>query len=259
MIFSLLNLKTILLIACGGIIPSLFWLWFWLKEDRRRPEPKWIILLTFLAGGLMVVPALYLEQRVSTGFDLAKLENVKIDFSNLALAWKLSKPLLYIFFCWALIEESVKYIAARFTALRSRQFDEPVDAMIYMITAALGFAAVENSLFLLKVIRMSLSGFDFLINGNLRFLGASLIHILSSALVGSAIALAYRMKGVKRLWAALAGIMLAAVLHALFNFFIIINSGESIFRILVTLWIFVIFIIILFEIIKKIKIPYVQR
>ena len=44
----------------------------------------------------------------------------------------------------ALIEEIIKFVASHFAARRSPAFSEPVDAMIYMIVAALGFATLEN-------------------------------------------------------------------------------------------------------------------
>jgi RsiW-degrading membrane proteinase PrsW (M82 family) len=259
MLFSLLNIKTALLIAAGGIFPALLWLWFWLKEDRRHPEPKRIILLTFVLGGASVVLAYYLEQYASAGFDPSALERAHVDWSDpwkgLMAAW----PYFYLFLSWGLIEEFVKYLAALAGAFRTKYFDEPIDAMVYMITAALGFAAVENSLFLLKTLRMGLSGFDFLMNGNLRFLGATLLHIFCSAIVGGMIALAFRSRGRRRLIFSLVGVLTAALLHALFNFFIIMNSGQGIFRVLLGLWILTLLIIVLFEKIKHITIPYVQR
>jgi RsiW-degrading membrane proteinase PrsW (M82 family) len=42
----------------GGLLPALLWLWFFLKEDSKRPEPKWLILAAFLAGMLAVILAL---------------------------------------------------------------------------------------------------------------------------------------------------------------------------------------------------------
>ena len=74
---------------------------------------------------------------------------------------------------WAAIEELVKFSAISLVALRSVYFDEPVDALIYMITVALGFAAIENSLFLLApLLDGDLTG--SLLTGNLRYMGATL-------------------------------------------------------------------------------------
>jgi RsiW-degrading membrane proteinase PrsW (M82 family) len=32
----------------GGIIPSFLWLWFWLKEDKKNPEPKGVLTIVFI-------------------------------------------------------------------------------------------------------------------------------------------------------------------------------------------------------------------
>jgi len=61
-------------------------------------------------------------------------------------------------------------------------FDEPTDAMIYCIIAALGFASVENLMILFKI---SFPDFGQAIGiMGFRFLGATLLHTLASAMVG---------------------------------------------------------------------------
>jgi protease PrsW len=259
MLLSLLNFKTLVIVIIGGLLPSLLWLWFWLREDRTNPEPKRIILATFIAGGLSVFAAFYLEREATVNFDLSSLENTRVNFAPLWAGIKASLPFVVLFFGWALIEEFVKYMAALIAAFRNKSFDEPVDAMIYMITAALGFATMENCLFLIKSLNMGMGGFDFLLNGNLRFFGATLLHIFSSAVVGAVIGLSFNLTGWKKVTRIIFGILIAALLHALFNFFIIINGGQNIFKVMVILWVLTVAIIILFEKIKKIKPDYVQR
>ena len=34
----------------GGFIPVIIWLVFWLREDKKRPEPLRRVVLVFLAG-----------------------------------------------------------------------------------------------------------------------------------------------------------------------------------------------------------------
>jgi len=46
---------------------------------------------------------------------------------------------------WAVAEESLKFIFAYLFVLRNKAVNEPVDVVIYMITVALGFAALENT------------------------------------------------------------------------------------------------------------------
>ena len=91
-------------------------------------------------------------------------------------------------------------------------FDEPVDAMIYMIVAALGFAAVENIAAAAKG-----SGLAFETT-SLRFIGATLLHTISSGLLGY-----YWAKEIitKRRVFLYIGFALATVLHVIFNYLIL--------------------------------------
>lgn len=237
-----------LLAALGGFLPTIFWLWFWLHEDKKKPEPMRLVLKTFIVGGFFVLAAFLLEKLVAPNDNLVNqvLETYQHHFSFVALlivTWPLT--------VWALIEEFVKYAAAHVAALKNKNFDEPIDAMVYLITAALGFAAVENSLFLLNVLftdNFELS--SFLLTGNLRFLGATLLHTITSATLGAFLSFSfYRSRKIKLLSGFL-GLITATILHTLFNFFIIVNEGSGTFRVLVVLWMFAMFIIFLFEIVK---------
>lgn len=220
----------------GGILPVLLWLWFWLKEDIH-PEPRRVLILTFFAGMMMAVAALFLEQIAN-----AVITTAFSSFSETHL-------LLVLLFAWAGIEEVAKYAAASRVALRLPSFDEPVDALIYLITAALGFAALENVLFLLKIFGTQgmLVGF---ITGNLRFLGATLLHTVTSAVVGASIAFSFFHKE-KLHRNILGGLLLAVALHTLFNFFIIKSGGANLFKILIPLWLAVIILILIFEKIRR--------
>lgn len=48
----------------AGLIPALFWVWFWLKEDKRKPEPLWLIFISFVAG-MAVVPVVLPLQKLA--------------------------------------------------------------------------------------------------------------------------------------------------------------------------------------------------
>lgn len=218
---------SVLLAALGGIVPALLWLFFWLMEDRCEPEPKRYILLCFLLGALMVPVALFSERYV-----LGILTGTSLIFA------------------WALIEEVLKFGAAYFGALRTRAFDEPLDAVIYVITAALGFSALENTLFLLTPIQQG----DLqrvIVTGDLRFIGATLLHTLASAVVGLSLALAYYKSASVRRLAAVGGVILAVLLHTLFNFFILGGSRENTFWVFLCIWFGVVGLLFMLEQIKR--------
>jgi len=55
--------KTLLLAILSGIVPAIFWLWFWLhQEDQEKPEPLGLIIISFILGGLTVFIAIWLEK-----------------------------------------------------------------------------------------------------------------------------------------------------------------------------------------------------
>ncbi len=211
----------------GGVLPALLWLTFWLMEDRCEPEPKRYIFFVFVGGALSVFAALWLEQRAMTLFEGTTL-----------------------LFSWAVIEELLKFGVAYFIAFRSHVFDEPLDAVIYMVTAALGFAAFENMLFLLTPLQSG-DALRTIITGDLRFIGATLLHSLASATIGIALALAfYKSVGARRL-ATLLGVILAIFLHTLFNFFILGSGGGATFWIFLCIWFGVVVMLFLTEHIKQ--------
>jgi protease PrsW len=219
-----------LLIAfLGGVCPALVWLLFWLMEDRCEPEPKRYIFYSFAAGMVAVGPALFLEWMVkeyATGLGLL--------------------------FFWAATEEVLKFGAAYFAALRLTTFDEPLDAVIYMVTAALGFSALENALFLWTPVAQG-DLMRIIITEDLRFMGATLLHSLASVTVGLALAVSfYKRASLRRLYAVV-GLILAIALHTVFNFFILDEGNSSTLWIFVCIWLGVIATLLIVERIKQPK------
>lgn len=181
-------------------LPPIFWLLFYLREDRH-PEPKRLLILAFLGGMASAGLAIVAEMLV-IGQD-----------GLLALDERLIRNAILIFLVIGLIEEYVKYLPVKILIEKRADFDEPVDAMIYMMTSALGFAALENSLFIFPILRDNIfTGLEVTAN---RFLGANLLHALSSGIVGFFLARAW-FHPHRRHFLAL-GVVLAALLHTAFN------------------------------------------
>jgi len=152
---------------------------------------------------------------------------------------------------WAAIEEVMKFAMIVIIIFQtSDHFDEPVDALIYMITVALGFAALENTLFLIEPISRGQALVSFL-TGNLRFLGATLLHVIASSMVGVMIGFAFWKSDTIRKIAGLVGLCIAIALHTAFNFFIMSENGPDPFAVFLWLWIGAIIIIFLFERLKS--------
>jgi RsiW-degrading membrane proteinase PrsW (M82 family) len=216
-----------------GLIPALFWLWFWLREDKNKPEPILLIIITFIAGMAVVPLALPLQK---LAIDLYTGPNLML--------------------VWVIIEELLKYTAALLVIFWNKAVDEPIDFIIYMIAIALGFAALENALFILTPL-MNDEFTTVAVTGSFRFLGASLLHVLASATIGVCLAFAfYKSTTVKLLYGTL-GLFIAILLHALFNFFIIRASEpgkeNGVLMVLLFVWMGIILLFLLFEKIKLLE------
>lgn len=219
----------------GGIVPALIWLFFWLNEDCH-PEPKRVILLAFVSG-MFAIPAALISETIWEGF-------VNVFFSSLAVV---NFSLIIGF---AFIEESLKWLLVRLMIFWRRAYDEPVDAMIYMITGALGFAALENILYLLPEFHNSL--FLGITTGNLRFIGATLLHALSSGVLGFFLAHNFCNSRLRKFFGRAMGLLLATTLHAIFNIVILTSDASEIMPIIILLGLSGVFLIFGFDHIKRI-------
>lgn len=248
------NFFTQLLYAfLGGLIPALIWLWFWLREDLH-PEPKRLLLKAFAAGAIAIPFALLAE-----AFFYCASSYVFLFSEEARICGTVTPPLrafvgianFFILVAFAASEEIVKYMSAKRFVLTGKDFDEPVDAMIYLITVALGFAAFENFFFLLSAFGNTL--FEGIVVTNLRFLGATLLHAVSSGVAGYAIALSFYRDG-ERAYHTAFGLLAATIIHVLFNIFVTNTNGEMGFgQALSMLVLTSLFLIFAFDRVKKIK------
>ena len=230
-----INWQPLLIAIAGGIVPSLVWLLFWLQEDRKSPEPTGLIIISFLAGMAVVYLALPVQKFVAYALPtISQTAQITI---------------------FATIEEIAKYSAVLFIAFRSRYFDEPIDAVIYLVTAALGFAAMENILYVLKDLAHS-GTIMALLDGSSRFIGATILHTISSAIIGIAIAFAFYSSRVTKFIAVILSLIAASLLHAYFNLTIMNTKGTlSVLWAFAPYWAAIIVIIIVLEFVKRLKQP----
>lgn len=234
-----------LLLIILGLLPSFIWLLYFLKKDIN-PEPKRMILKIFLYGMLSPLPLIIFVLLL----DFLKLRNNLDALTTLSILFFT----LYIFLL-ATIEEVLKYLVVKIN-LKNSEIDEPTDIMIYMITAGLGFAAFENILVLFGAHPLFdpllvLPGIFVLVF--LRFISATFLHALCSGIIGYFLALSFfETKNRKKLL--ITGIIIASLLHGLYNFAIIIISGALgvLFMIIILIGLFI-FILFGFQKLKKIK------
>ena len=214
----------------GGLLPSIIWLYFLLKEDSRCPEPIPVVTAAFFAGAIAVPLVLPIETAARTAL---------VSGAPLIVAW-------------AIAEETLKYIVAAVFILWRRAVDESPDYVIYMITVALGFAAAENALFLLSPL-MNEGLVSGLVTGNLRFLGSTLLHVVASAMIGFAFAFSYNMNPAPRVAYAAGGLILAVLLHTAFNTLIIGSGGSNALLAFFMVWTAAVVFFAIFEVLKYVR------
>jgi len=228
----------------GGILPAVLWLWFWLKEDKRQPEPKHRIALSFICGMLAVWPAIWIERQLCGLLSPAVCNAGVMSGSPM--------PGLLLVVLWSATEEILKYILAFISSFwGNKYFNESIDPIIYMVTVALGFSALENAFFLFNPVSAG-SFFQSILTGNSRFLGATLLHVASSAAIGVMMGLAYYKKPVTKKIFLFTGIALAILLHTIFNL-LIIRLQNDLFFIFAGVWVLIIFLMVLIEKVKKVN------
>lgn len=209
-----------------AVSPSLVWLFFYLAEDPH-PEPRYWLFVIFVMGIALAPLVIFLEMALNR-------------WGNGAL----------IFIIAPLVEEAAKYGVVHLTLNKNPVLDEPVDGMIYVIVAALGFAAIENVFAIFSFISIGSFGylsatFNFM---SMRFISAVALHGLASGIAGYYFAKFYftpletipAPTRPKNFWdrlfltgfieknpvLILKGLLLATVLHGIYNF-LITKNGET--------------------------------
>jgi len=126
------SLPGIGLLFALAIAPTVFLLWYFYHADKYKHESTRLLGGTFLIGALSIIPAVVVESHYTqptTGL---------LDI------------FLYFLLGVGVTEELMKFLSVRLYPYRSKHFDEPMDGIVFGVAAALGFATIENILYVLK-------------------------------------------------------------------------------------------------------------
>jgi RsiW-degrading membrane proteinase PrsW (M82 family) len=190
----------ILGIALVAIAPCAFWLWIIYKGDKYKPEPKSLIIRTFFFGMGIAVPVAFIETLLYPGSIQSTLSVSSAAYAAFVVA--------------GITEESAKFLVVRSSVYNSPHFEEPTDGLVYSSAAALGFASLEN------IIYMITYGWQIIL---VRGLFSNLAHVLFSSLWGYPLALTKlgMMKHKSFTWV---GLVTAMVAHGAFDFLFFTGS-----------------------------------
>lgn len=201
-----------------GFLPSTIWLIFYLRKDIH-PEPRRQIIKIFLYGVFIAPVAALLE------FALLWLTNPSFEYREIIILLLGSSTGWRAVISAALfapaVEEYLKYKIIKDKILKNSDFDEPLDAMLYLIIGALGFAAAENTIAIVQHPMLPIE--DALATISSRFVSATFLHALASGIVGYFLAKSF-FHPAKRFLLITYGLTLAIVFHGGYNYLISIGN-----------------------------------
>jgi len=180
-----------LMILALAFAPGLLWLWYFYKRDKLEPEPLNLIRNSFLWGMAAVIPVVLIEQPF-----LPK---------NAVSASVIVAPV---------VEELAKFLVVWLTVYRNREFDEPMDGVVYAASTALGFASLENVFYLFS---FSNTPEEFVTVAVMRAVLSVPAHPLFSSMWGFALGFAKFSDEVTARKLIVSGLSLSMALHAAFN------------------------------------------
>ncbi|MEI8349644.1 MAG: PrsW family glutamic-type intramembrane protease [Candidatus Omnitrophota bacterium] len=194
-----------MIIALMAIAPVIALLLYFYHKDKYEREPLRFLALSFFYGFMITFVAMVVEVALLS-FVAAINEFVVRIF-------------LQAFVVAALVEEGLKFMVFRALVYRSNEFNEPYDGIVYAVMISLGFATLENILYLLSSYgRFGL--FGVLNVGVFRALISVPLHAFCGVIMGYYLGLAKftDSKEHERRYI-YAGLGLAIFAHGFFNFF----------------------------------------
>lgn len=192
-------------------LSAALWLYVIYRNDKFEPEPIRTLIFVAIKGGILSgVPAALLNSIAA--INLSMTDKIFMQVAPDSITDLLTFALFVGF-----NEEFFKAMAAIFILRKLRDFNEPVDGVIYSMTVALGFAAFEN------IEYTFMGGIELLI---VRSFTAVPLHLGLASIWGTGISMAkyYRTGGY--LLNVLPYIIPAALLHAAYNFYLFLNPGD---------------------------------
>jgi RsiW-degrading membrane proteinase PrsW (M82 family) len=212
-----------------AIAPALVLVRYFYKQDMKKPEPKGLVTKIFFLGIVFTIPACIIEVLLDEFFN---------SFVTPAIVYSFIKA----FIVAACVEEILKFFIVKKFAYRNTHFDEEVDGIVYTIVASLGFACMENLIYVID------GGITIAF---IRAFSAVPMHAVSSGIMGYYIGKA-KFAGNKRDEKSLLlkGLWYAILIHGVYDFLIFASPELGI---VITLGIFPLLVITFFKLKEKIK------
>lgn len=198
-----------MLLALPVAVPILFWAAYHYHKDRHLPEPLTNLCLAFALGLLAAGTSQFLY---------AALEPLGLRLDAVELGYTDPLALLaYSLLAIGPIEEFAKLLPFLLVVIHWRAFDEPLDGIIYASFIGLGYAAVENVHYLSFLTPLEAWGRGF---------AGPVVHMLFASIWGHWVTSA-KLSGKGLFVPALLGFAIAAGLHGIYDFLVLLQPGSA--------------------------------
>lgn len=127
----------------AAVIPSILLIYLVLKHDKVESEPVGLLVKLFILGALTTLPAGLLEMAGERGI-------MAISRSSDM------QTLLMFLICVPLVEEGLKYLVLM-TTWKNEAFNFTFDGVVYAVIVSLGFATLENMLYVLNYMSLQVA------------------------------------------------------------------------------------------------------
>lgn len=205
-----------MMIIAVALAPVIALIVYFYNKDKYEREPLSLLGKAFLAGCLAIPLVLLVGAPL-----MVAVSAIKINFIRI---------FLHAFLVAALLEEGAKFLAFKFFIYDNKEFDEPYDGIMYAIMISLGFAAVENIMYVasgyfnlgfLGLARIGISRAIFSVPAHAMF-GVIMGYYFGLAKFAKAEEKGQEQKLIHR------GLLLAILAHGLYDFFLFTKTGAGV-------------------------------
>lgn len=187
-------------ILIASLAPVLIILFYIYLRDKYEREPLWLLIKLVVAGAIVVIPIAFLE--------------------SILVAWmppfhKIGAAAYHAFVVAGITEEGFKFLVLYLMVWKSPRFNEKFDGIVYAVFVSLGFAAVENILYVTQ------SGYQTAL---VRALTAVPAHALFGVAMGYYLGIARMYEELRSGYLSRA-ILVPVVLHGIYDFILMVEIG----------------------------------
>ncbi|MEZ4774271.1 MAG: PrsW family glutamic-type intramembrane protease [Bacteroidia bacterium] len=177
----------------------------YLKDEYER-EPLKYLIISFILGVLIAFPVVFIGELLSTYTGISSTSG------------SAGELFIYAFFVVAFTEEVMKYLVLRYYNYPHEEFDEPYDGIMYGVAVSLGFAAIENILYVFT----SDGGLE---TGLLRMFTAVPAHAVFGVIMGYFVGRAKFLGETGNPYTErMKGLLGAVLLHGLYDYFLFLGN-----------------------------------